>query len=158
MAKTGRPTIYKDSTVKAICLRLSMGQSLNVICKLDKYPKKTTVYRWLQENEIFRDKYRHAREMQQENFLDEIIEIADDSKDDYIEKQGKNGSYTQLDAEHVQRSRLRIDTRKWVMERMSSRKYGPKSEVDHKSSDGSMSPSFDEGKYKDAQSKLDSLD
>lgn len=33
-----------------------------------------------------------------------------------------------------------------------------KSELDHKSSDGSMSPSFDESKYKEAQGKLSDLD
>lgn len=36
--------------------------------------------------------------------------------------------------------------------------YSDKQEVDHSSKDGSMSPSFDEGKYKAAQDKMKDLD
>lgn len=156
MAKMGRPTIYRDSLANAICIRLSLGESLNKICQLDKYPKKSTVYRWLLEKENFKDKYQRAREMQQENFLDDIIAIADDSSEDYTTVAGKNGDFEKFDSEHVQRSRLRIDTRKWVMERMAPRKYATKTQVDNISSDGSMSPAFDKDKYKSAASELSS--
>ncbi len=37
----------------------------------------------------------------------------------------KDGKKT-LDHEHVQRSRLRVDTRKWLMARMAPKKYGDK--------------------------------
>lgn len=124
----GRPTKKRDSLVKAICLRLMLGESLNAICKLPKYPSKSTVFKWLLEDESFSDKYRRAREMQQETFLDEIIEIADDSDNDYIESE----KGTQFNSEHVNRSKLRINTRQWVMERMAPRKYGSKPETEIK--------------------------
>ena len=85
---------------------------------------------------------------------DELFEIADDSSNDYIETEGGQ----RLNSEHVNRSRLRIDTRKWVMERMAPKKYMPQSKVDHTSSDGSMATVFDEEKYKKAQSNLEGLD
>ena len=80
--------------------------------------------------------------MQQETHLDEIMEISDDSTNDYMERMGKGGESAgwQLNAEHVQRSKLRIDTRKWVMERMAAKVYGQKQAIDHTSSDSSMTP------------------
>jgi len=134
--KMGRPTKYRDSVANAICIRLMIGESLNKICQLDSYPKKTTVYRWLIEKEDFREKYQRAREMQQEHYLDEIIEIADDSSQDYVETE----KGPTLDREHVQRSKLRIETRRWTMERLAPKKYGDKKAIDHTSSDESMSP------------------
>jgi len=109
------------------------------------------VFRWLACNEDFRNQYAQARELQQELLYDELFEIADDSKEDYTEINGE----MRLNSEHVQRSRLRIDTRKWVMERMASRKYGVKQQIDHTSKDGSMSPSaYTPEQYSTAQSKL----
>ncbi|MGB3725610.1 MAG: hypothetical protein WA981_07570, partial [Glaciecola sp.] len=61
------------------------------------------------------------------HYADDIIDIADDSEHDTIE--GPNGE--RMNSEYVQRSRLRVDTRKWVMERMSPKKYGVKQGVEH---------------------------
>lgn len=58
---------------------------------------------------------------------EEIIEIADDSSEDYI-KLGDDGDGPSIkfDSEHVNRARLRVDTRKWIMARLSPKKYGDK--------------------------------
>lgn len=140
--RIGRPTKYKDSLARGICIRLMMGQSLNEICKLPQYPSRVTVYSWLSKNETFLNKYRAAREIQQEHHLDEMLEIADDGSNDWMERTGKNGESVgwQLNGEHVQRSKVRVDTRKWIMERMAPKTYGSKQQVDHTSSDGTMSP------------------
>lgn len=131
----GRPTKYRLILAKGICLRLMMGQSLNSICKLNKYPSKVTVLTWLQKYPEFLYQYTKAREIQQEIHYDELFDIADDSSNDYVETE--NGQ--RFNSEHVNRSRLRIDTRKWVMERMAPKKYSSQTKVDHTSSDGSMS-------------------
>ena len=46
------------------------------------------------------------------------------------------------EAAAVAKARLRIDTRKWALSRMNPKKYGEKvsQEIDHKSSDGTMTP------------------
>ena len=128
----GRPTKYRESVARAICIRLMLGESLNQICKRETYPSRVTVFAWIQKYPEFLNKYRHAREMQQETHLDEIMEISDDSTNDYMERTGKGGESVgwQLNAEHVQRSKLRIDTRKWVMERMAAKVYGAKQGID----------------------------
>ena len=88
-------------------------------------PGKTTVLRWLDENEEFRDQYARAREAQADHYADEIIEIADDATNDFMERKRKDGSLeTVLDGENIQRSRLRVDARKWLMARMAPKKYG----------------------------------
>lgn len=131
--KRGRPTKYRQSLGRAICLRLMLGQSLNEICRLDKYPSKTSVFSWLQKYPQFLNQYRHAREVQQETHLDEILEIADDGSNDWMERTGRAGESLgwQVNGEHVQRSKLRVDTRKWVMERMAAKTYGNKQSIDH---------------------------
>lgn len=154
--KAGRHSDYTTWKAKAICMRLTNGESLRSICERKGYPSRYAVFRWLHANETFRNQYTQAREMQQEVFLDEIFEISDDSRNDYIEAIGKNDEeYLKFNSENVQRSRLRIDTRKWVMERMAAKKYGSKQVLDHQSSDNSMSPkSYTPEAYNQAESKL----
>lgn len=141
--KIGRPSKYRESIARAICIRLMLGQSLNEICKLDKYPSKPAVFRWLHQHDSFRNQYRYAREVQQEHHLDEMLEIADDGSNDWMERTGKDGESIgwSINGEHVQRSKLRIDTRKWIMERMAAKTYGNKQQIDHTSSDKSFSAS-----------------
>lgn len=156
MSTTGRPSDYTKWKAMAVCMRLSNGESLRSICERKLYPSRYAVFRWLGVNEEFRNQYTHARELQQEHYLDEMFEIADDSRNDYIEAIGKNDEeYLKFNSENVQRSRLRIDTRKWTMERMAAKKYGSKQILDHQSSDNSMSPkAYTPEAYIEAESKL----
>ena len=138
----GRPSDYTTWKAKAICMRLAQGESLRSICKRDLYPSRHAVFTWLTQRPEFQDQYARARELQAEHFLDETVEIADDGRNDYIEQINKNTgeSYDRFNSEHVQRSKLRIDTRHWMMERMAPKKFGSKQSVDHTSSDSSMTP------------------
>ena len=145
----GRPSDYTKWKALAICMRLAMGESLRQICKRKYYPSRYAVLRWLQVNDEFRNQYAQAREMQAEYYLDDIIEISDDSSRDVIETE--NGE--KFNSEYVQRSRLRVDSRKWVMERMSPKKYGAKQQLDHTSSDSSMK-TYSPDDYAKAQASL----
>ena len=68
-----------------------------------------------------------ARELQAEYLIDEIVEIADDGSNDYMQK--KHGPV--VDQEHMGRSRLRIDTRKWAASKLAPKKYGDKLDLNH---------------------------
>ena len=139
----GRPTKYKQSIARGICLRLMLGQSLNEICALDKYPSKITVFTWLQKRPDFLNQYRAAREAQQETHLDEMLEIADDASNDWMERNDKEGNAVgwQVNGDHVSRSKLRVDTRKWIMERLAMKVYGNKQSIDHTTGGEAMQPS-----------------
>ncbi len=57
-------------------------------------------------------------------------EIADDATNDYMERLSKNGDIERaVDPETVQRSKLRIDTLKWLMSKYSPRRFGDKIDV-----------------------------
>ncbi len=102
------------------------GQSLRQICRDTSMPDRSTVHRWLDDSRYsdFRDQYARAVDLRADHIFDEVIEIADDGVNDFIERLAKDGT-TQIvfDSEHVQRSRLRVDARKWILARMSPRKY-----------------------------------
>jgi hypothetical protein len=71
---------------------------------------------------------RHRRRHQNKLF-GEIIEIADDASGDYVTtSDGKRI----VDHENIQRSRLRVDARKWAAARLAPRKYGDRVEHDVK--------------------------
>jgi hypothetical protein len=121
--KVGRPSLYTEPLAAKICRRLAEGESLRAICADKAMPSAETVRRWLLDNEDFCAQYVRAREVQADRFAEEILEIADDASGDWaVDKDGKKT----LDHEHVQRSRLRVDTRKWLMARMAPKKYGDK--------------------------------
>jgi hypothetical protein len=81
-----------------------------------------------------------AREEQADYFAEEILEIADDATNDWMERRDREGNNIgwQENGEAMQRSRLRVDARKWLMSKMAPKKYGEKSTVDM-NVDGSLS-------------------
>lgn len=71
--------------------------------------------------------YARAREQQMEAMAEETLDIADETNRDTIIKKGKDGSeYEAPDAEWIARSKLRVDTRKWLMSKLAPKKYGDK--------------------------------
>lgn len=124
-----RPSEFTQEIADTICQRLAEGNSLRTICLDEDMPAKSTVLNWLLKSEhaAFMDQYTRARELQADVHVDEMPDIADDGSNDYTTKTNADGStYEQVNSEHIQRSRLRIDTRKWIAERMRPKKYGAK--------------------------------
>lgn len=128
----GRPTTYNQATADLICLRMAEGETLRQICRDKHLPARSTVYRWLSKNPAFADQYALAREALVAAWADEIIDIADDGTTDYVTKVGRNGAeYEAVDQEHIQRSRLRVDTRRWLLSKLNPGQYGDHMEVEH---------------------------
>lgn len=118
--------MYTPEVGNIICSRIAEGESLRSICSDDGMPTKTTVMRWLQEEDKadFRDQYARARESQAEHYLDEIIQIADDCTDDVEKIMTQSGEDYRIKQSAIQRARLQIDTRKWTMSKLAPKKYG----------------------------------
>ncbi len=125
MAKRGRPTKYSDKLAATICQRLAEGESLRKICKDANVPAMSTVLAWLFDggHDEFSEQYARAREAQAEFYADEIVDIADDSSADVTTDE--DGKET-VDHEHISRSRLRVDSRKWVASKLLPKVYGDK--------------------------------
>jgi len=125
---------YTDAIARKICERLMMGESMAQICKDPRMPTVRSVTRWLADPQLadFREMYYFARRVQAEVRIDEIIEIADDTTNDWENVYDKNGEVVGLkpNNEAIQRSRVRIDTRKWLAARLVPRIYGERKEID----------------------------
>jgi hypothetical protein len=124
--KPGRPSEYTPELGAAICGRIANNETLRSICSDKTMPAASTVALWVvNDTGKFSDHYARARQAQATILADEIIEIADDSSRDFIETE--DGPV--LDREHIQRSRLRVDTRKWYLSKVLPKVYGEKVEV-----------------------------
>lgn len=123
--KVGRPSDYSREKATAICDQIEDGRSLRAICQTEGMPAKSTVLLWLALHPEFSAQYARAREAQADKYAEEILEIADDASRDYIETEDG----PKLNSEHVQRSRLRVDSRKWLASKLAPKKYGEKLEL-----------------------------
>ena len=116
---------YSKALAGRICQRISMGESLNKICKNDDYPHYSTVMDWLcsssERYNDFKIKYAKARELQADFFVDSMFEMIEEEED-------------------AQFARIKMDALKWQAGKLRPKKYGEKSQTDHVSSDGSMTP------------------
>jgi hypothetical protein len=120
----GRPTDYSEDLSALICERLSFGESLREICRDEDMPCRQTIFRWIGKYQAFSDQYAKAKEAGIEVLADELIDIADNATNDYMERNGEEAEGYRLNGENVQRSRLRVDTRKWVLSKLAPKKYG----------------------------------
>jgi len=97
----------------------------------DHLPEARTVHRWLVTDDAFRQQYARAREIQADTLFDECLDIADDSTGDR-KVVGRDGEEREvMDSEFAQRSRIRIDTRKWMAGKLRPKVYGDKIDVEH---------------------------
>ena len=124
----GRPTVYTREVADLICRRMAGGMSLRQACADDGIPPASTVRGWVVDDvDGFAERYARARMLLAEHWADELVDIADDSASDWI--QTSDGE--RLNSDHVQRSRLRVDTRKWIVSKMLPKVYGDKLDLNH---------------------------
>jgi terminase small subunit-like protein len=96
---------------------------------MEDQPSRDSVYAWMREREDFSDMYARAREERADLLFERIAAIAEDATGDYVKKE--DGTWV-VDHENIQRSRLRVDTMKWMASKLAPRKYGDRVEHDHK--------------------------
>lgn len=121
----GRPKEPPDRAMQDyICARLAAGETLRGICKGDDMPAHSTVISWCAAPE-FADQYARARQLGLDVLAEEMIEIADTCREGVKTKVGKDGVET-VTGDMVDRSRLQIDARKWLLSKLRPDKYGDK--------------------------------
>lgn len=121
----GRPALYSPELAAQVCARIAGGESLRQVCRDESMPSTTTVLKWAREIPGFAEQYTRAREDLLEHWAEDIIEISDDGSRDRIETKVSDGvTVSQVDHEHISRSKLRVDSRKWLMSKLAPRKYG----------------------------------
>lgn len=127
----GQPTTFTQDIADTLCSELAAGVSLRTACKAEGMPCVKTVFNWFRVNDQFLQQYTRAKEESADAWIEDILDIADDGTNDWMEVEGKDGENTgwKLNGEHVQRSKLRIDTRKWAASKLKPKKYGDKLDV-----------------------------
>jgi hypothetical protein len=132
--KRGGQLTYDREIAHVICLELAKGRTLKAICRQEGFPPESTVRNWAMDDvDGFNARYAQARQLGLDTMFDELLEIADDSSRDY--KPGANGNLS-ADHEHINRSRLRIDTRKWYLAKLAPKRYGDRLAVEASGADG----------------------
>lgn len=127
----GRPKIHsKELEDKILTEIATSSKSLKSICSDPELPCVTTVLKWLREIPEFALQYTRAKEEQADFMCEEMLEIADDGSNDTITGVKANGEeYEMENKEWTSRSKLRVETRKWLASKLKPKKYGEKLDV-----------------------------
>lgn len=129
----GRPSDYTPELVDRICAELACGKSIRTVCKADDMPSVQTIFSWLRLKPEFLDRYARAKNEAADALVEEMLDIADDGSNDWMEVHDKDGACIgyKVNGEHVQRSRLRVDSRKWIASKLKPKKYGDSVDLNH---------------------------
>ncbi len=106
-----RPSDYTQELADRICVLLSEGKSLRTVCKAEDMPDASTIFRWIRSNEEFCKQYTRAKQESSDAWAEELHDIVDE---------------VAVDKEAINKARLQVDTRKWLMAKMKPKKYGEK--------------------------------
>jgi hypothetical protein len=133
-AKLRRATLYTDELAERILHELAEGRTLRDVCRANGMPSPYTVRLWaVEDREGFAARYSRAREFGYHDMADEMLEIADDGRNDWTMRQNKRGNReTVLNHENIKRSRLRYDARRWLLSNALPKIYGNRVEVEAK--------------------------
>jgi hypothetical protein len=121
-----RPHRYSDTQKELVYQYIDeqiavYGMSIESLCNESLTPAKSTFYEWMDKSESLSNRYGRALRKRTDFWAEQIIAIADENNlDTVIDKYGK----IQIIGESVQRSRLMIDSRKWLMSKLNPTKYG----------------------------------
>lgn len=129
MTERGRPSTFDRAIADQIIERVSAGETLRQVCRSEGMPPESTVRNWaVYDYDGFGAQYARARDLQMEAWADETIDIADDARNDWIERENARtgATFIALNEEAVSRARIRIDQRKWLMSKWKPSQYGDK--------------------------------
>lgn len=121
---------YTPERANFILEKLAEGVSLREICReYEDTPDESTVRKWaIDDVEGFRVRFVTAKMLGHESMADEIFDIADDGRNDWMTRHNERTGVSEEvpNNEHMNRSRLRVDTRKWYLAKVLPKIYGDK--------------------------------
>jgi hypothetical protein len=132
----GRPSDYTQEIASRICEELAKGKSLRSVCKGEEMPCMSTVFNWLRAFPEFLEQYTRAKDESADALVDEMLDIADEATNDWMEQHDKDNVGYRLNGEAINRSRLRVDTRKWIAAKLKPKKYGERVQAELTGADG----------------------
>jgi len=117
----------RESILTGIFKRVSEGEAVrNILAEKDQIDRDT-FYRWLDDDEPKSKQYARAMADRNETLFEDMLKIADDQSGDLIDPDGEK----KPNNTNVNRAKLMIDTRKWMLGKLDSKKYGDKIQNEH---------------------------
>jgi hypothetical protein len=117
----------KTKIFKSIISEIENGASLRTALKNNNNFSSHTFNDWVNEDEEKGKQYARAKEQRTDLIFEEILNIADSQEGDVIHKDGIDI----VNHDVINRARLRIDARKWMLGKMDKNKYGDKIQTEH---------------------------
>jgi hypothetical protein len=121
---------YSPEIADRIIDELMSGRPLDAICNAPDMPAASSVRHWVKDDrEGFKARYWEAREIGFHSIADQALGIVDDRRNDWIVRRREDGSTEAiLDPERVNRAKLRVKTRCWLLSRMLPKAFGDRLE------------------------------
>jgi hypothetical protein len=129
-----RKTIKTKAKVDLILEGIAQGKSARAMC-IEAGISQRVLWNWLANDEELMQQYARAKEIGLDYMAEDMLDIADDGSNDWMEKNDPNNPGYDFNGEHVQRSRLRVDARKWYLSKLAPKKYGDKIVNEHQGGD-----------------------
>jgi len=120
----------KQKAFSEIIERISEGESVRYILSKNRenLPSNRLFLQWISEDAELGKQYAYATELRAEKMADEILSICDATEDDIV----INDEGIPITNHNViNRDRLRVDTRKWLLSKLHPKKYGDSSKIEH---------------------------
>jgi hypothetical protein len=129
---------FSQEIFDKVCEQLSEGLSLRTVCSVPEMPSARAIYKWLRLKPELVQQYARAKEDSSDALIEDMLDIADDGSNDLMTIQKGNEEYEVENKEVTNRSKLRVDTRKWIASKLKPKKYGDV--VHNKMTDGDGKP------------------
>ena len=137
----GQRVPYTRDLADTLLERLGAGETMSDICRDPAMPARSSVMRWISEDKDgFGRLYEVAREMQAHELAESILTISDDGRNDWMLKNAADDAGWVANGENVQRSRLRVDARKWIVSKILPKQYGDVTRNEHSGPAGGPIP------------------
>jgi hypothetical protein len=123
--------VYSPELAERFCEALVTRESIADVCAQPGMPSESTVYLWIYRHPEFYPMYDRAWTAGCERMANELIGIVDDSSRDKIQRKNENTGRveTVTDHEHISRSRLRFDARRWLLSKRNRKAFGDQVDV-----------------------------
>jgi len=106
------------------------GNSLRSALMLDNTPASESFYKWIDEDEELAKRYARACARRADEIFEDIIDISDGKYTVSVVTINDDGVSETNDVADVNRNKLQVDARKWMLGKMNPKKYGDKSGLD----------------------------
>jgi len=121
-----KPVITASQWDQIFDLISTSDSGLEGICKKVGVIHSTVIRRIAADKEIC-TRYARAKAIQADYILETLLDIADDSRNDWIEREDKEGSVSLVEnKEAMRRTQIRLQERHWILARLNPKKYGDK--------------------------------